>query len=565
MSKKRLLTLDDLYNYYSTHSRSTHFSSKDGSSPIVVQVPGHLTFDVDNTSTEGLLPVVLQSCHIGKNANKTIINEDVMTAALPSFSNRPILGYIHEVDGEWHFYKHNLHEDEDGEIVYDEIPVGIVPESCGAKLEYDEEKDKTYVVINGYIFEEYSKAAEILRREKECSVSVELSVREFSYNAKECCLVIEDMYFSGVTILGKHPDGEDVAPGMVGSNIKLADFSVKNNSLFADKYEKQIVEMQDKLDQLISCFNIDNSKKGGISMNHFEELLAKYSKTVEDITFEYECMSDVELDAKFEELFGEGETEPEDDSIVVENSDATEDVEESEETIVVEEDETPEEESETTEVTETIIENEVFTRTYELSHDDVRCALYALLAPYEEADNAYYYISEVFDDYFVYETWCGGGTIYGQAYVKDEETVSFDGERYELFRELLTASEKAELESIRSNYSAIAEKLKVYEDAEIEAKKVELLNAKDYASIRDNEVFAELVENHENITFEELQTKCDKILLDAVKSGKYSAVNSVDDDTTDDSIKTSKKQFANPTVTKSKPSRYGNLFAEKNK
>ena len=543
MGNKRLLTLDDLCNYYSTHSRSTHFSSKLSGSPVVVQVPGNLTFDANDNSTEGLLPVVLQSCHIGKNVNNTIIEESIMTNALPSFSNRPILGYIHEVDGEWHFYKHNLHEDEDGEIVYDEIPVGIVPESCCAKLEYDEEKDKTYVVINGYIFEEYSKAAEILKREKECAVSVELSIREFSYNAKEQCLVIEDFYFSGVTILGKHPDGEDVAPGMAGSNIKLADFSAKNNSLFADKYETQIIEMQEKLDKLISCFNIDNSKKGGISMNHFEELLAKYSKTVEDITFDYEGLSDEELDAKFEELFGEGKTEPEDDSVVVEDGGETEVVE------VVEE------ELETTEVVETVVENEVFTRTYELSHDDIRCALYALLVPYEEADNMYYYISEVFDDYFVYESWCNGGTIYGQAYVKDDETVSFDGERYELFRELLTASEKAELEAMRSNYTAISEKLKVYEDAEIEAKKTELLNANDYDSIRDNEVFAGLVEDHANISYDELQSKCDSILLDAVKSGKYSVVNSVDDAT-----KTSKKQFTNPTVKKSKPSRYGNLF-----
>ena len=334
-------------------------------------------------------------------------------------------------------------------------------------------------------------------------------------------------------------------PGMEGSNIKLADFSAKNNSLFADKYETQIIEMQEKLDKLISCFNIDNSKKGGISMNHFEELLAKYSKTVEDVTFEYEGMSDEDLDAKFEEMFGEVETEPEDDSVVVENSDETEEVD------------VTEEESETTEVVEAVVENEVFTRTYELSHDDIRCALYALLVPYEEADNTYYYISEVFDDYFVYESWCNGGTIYGQGYVKDEETVSFEGERYELFRELLTASEKAELEAMRSNYAAISEKLKVYEDAETEAKKVELLNAEDYASIRDNEVFAELVEDHANISFEELQAKCDKMLLDAVKSGKYSAVNDADGAT-----KTSKKQFTNPTVKKTKPSRYGKLFAK---
>ena len=282
-------------------------------------------------------------------------------------------------------------------------------------------------------------------------------------------------------------------------------------------------------------------------MNHFEELLAKYNKTVEDITFEYEAMSDEEIDAKFEELFSEGEIEPEDDSVVVENSDGTEDFE------------ATEEEPKTTETVEAVVENEVFTRTYELSHDDIRCGLYALLAPYEETDNTYYYISEVFDSYFIYESWCGGGTIYGQGYVKNEDAVSFEGERYELFRELLTASEKAELESMRSNYAAISEKLKVYEDAEIEAKKTELLNSEDYDSIRKDKVFAKLVEDHSNVSFEELQAKCDKILLDAVKSGKYSTVSA-----TEDGTKTSKKQFTNPTVKKTKPSRYGKLFAKEN-
>ena len=344
--------------------------------------------------------------------------------------------------------------------------------------------------------------------------------------------------------MGCDEEGNEINEGMVGSRADISEFCLEEKTY---AFQEQIIEMQEKLDKLISCFNIDNSKKGGISMNHFEELLAKYSKTVEDITFEYEGMSDEELDAKFEELFGEGNTEPEDDSVVVENSDETEEVEETEE------------ESETTEVVETIEEDTTFARTYELSHDDIRCALYTLLMPYEEADNTYYYISEVFDDYFVYESWCGS-TVFGQGYVKDEETVSFEGERYELFKELLTASEKAELEAMRSNYAAISEKLKVYEDAEIEAKKVELLNAEDYASVRDSEAFVELVKDHANISYEELQSKCDQVILDAVKSGKYSAANSADEIT-----KTSKKQFANPTVKKkTKPSRYGNLFAKEN-
>lgn len=542
--QSKILTLDSLYQFFVEQNKSVNFSVENSEKPIVVSIPGN--FEQSSDDMVGMLKLKLKVCHTELNRNGSYISEENMKKAIPSLKYRPLLAYIHTLpSGEDDFYAHNIEiiKDENGEekICYLEKQVGCFT-TDEPYLEYDEEMDKTYVIAHAVIPEEYTNAADIIRRKQGTKVSCELVINELAYNAKEKYLELIDFYFGGTTLLGCDEDGVEIGEGMLGSRADISEFCLEEKTY---AFQEQIIEMQEKLDKLISCFNIDNSKKGGISMNHFEELLAKYSKTVEDITFEYESMSDEELDAKFEELFGEGETEPEDDSVVVENSDETEEVEVSEE-------------AETTEVVEAIAEDEVFTRTYELSHDDIRCALYALLMPYEEADNTYYYISDVFDDYFVYESWCGGA-IYGQDYTKDEEVVSFDGERYELFRELLTASEKAELEAMRSNYAAISEKLKVYEDAEIEAKKTELLNADDYASIRDSKVFASLVEDHANITYEELQSQCDKMLLDAVKSGKYSAINS-----TDDATKTSKKQFTNPTVKKTKPSRYGKLFAKEN-
>ena len=544
--QSKILTLDSLYQFFVEQNKSVNFNVKNSEKPMVVSIPGN--FEQSSDDMVGMLKLRLKVCHTELNRNGSYISEENMLKAIPTIKYRPLLAYIHTLpSGEEDFYAHNIEivKDENGEekICYLEKQVGCFT-TDEPYLEYDEVADKTYVIAHAVIPEEYTSAADIIRRKQGTKVSCELVINELAYNAKEKYLELIDFYFGATTLLGCDEEGNEIGEGMIGSRADISDFCLEEKTY---AFQEQIIEMQEKLDKLISCFNIDNSKKGGISMNHFEELLAKYSKTVEDVTFEYEGMSDEDLDAKFEELFGEGEAEPEDDSVVVEDSDETEEVE------------VTEEESETPEVVEVVVENEVFTRTYELSHDDIRCALYALLAPYEEADNTYYYISEVFDSYFVYESWCGSGTIYGQGYVKGEDTVSFEGERYELFRELLTASEKAELEAMRSNYAAISEKLKVYEDAEIEAKKVELLNADDYASIRDNEVFAELVEDHANISFEELQSKCDKMLLDAVKSGKYSTVNTVDDAT-----KTSKKQFTNPTVKKTKPSRYGKLFAKEN-
>lgn len=554
---KRLLFIEDLYEFYSNkYKRSTHFDANKTGNPIVVQVHGKIHFDNSNKDTEGLLPVHLQACHTDLNINGSNINESVMTSALPSFSNRPILGYIHNVNGQDEFYSHNMHEDKDGNIVYDEVPVGIIPESCNAKLVYDEKKGKTYCEVDGYIFVEYSKAAEILQREGECSVSVELSIRELSYNAKEKYLDIEDFFFSGVTILGKTPDGDTVMPGMEKSNIKLADFSEKNNSLFA-KYENQLIEFQARLEKLEStCANTYYSEEGGNETNMFEKLLEKYSKTVEDITFDYTELSDEELEAKFAELFEEAETgtdgsgdEPSNDG----EDDGTADGAEG----------SDDDNDNGSDEGEGSAQFKKLVRTYEISHEDTRYALYVLLEEFESADNEFYFINAVYDTYFTYENW-SGDKIYGQAYTKDGDNVAFDGERYNLHRELLTDSEYAELQSMRSNYAALKEFKENVEKNELTAQKNELINSEKYAVIAEknesgeytNEAFAKLVSEMDNYSLADFEMQIKVIHSDYIAEHSNFSAN------TDGKKKmTSVKMFTD--INKGKKSnRYGNLFTK---
>lgn len=531
MAKKRLRYIEDLYDFYSNkYKRSTKFSAEKTGEPLVVQVHGRINFDESNKNKDGLLPVHLQSCHTDLNVNGSNIESSVMEAALPSFSNRPILGYIHKVttdenpEGQWEFYSHNMHEDENGDVVYDEYPIGIIPESCNAQLVYDEEKKKTYCEVDGYIFEEYSKAAEILQREEECSVSVELSIRELSYDAKQKFLNIEDFWFSGVTILGKTPQGNDVKPGMTGSNIKLADFSSKNNSLFED-YELKMVELQARIENLeTACFNKEQnssvhtlSKEGGNkeSMTKFEELLAKYNKTVEDVTFDYSELSDEELEAKFAKVFGEDNNTDGDnsgDNTANEPSNDNEDDGEN----------TTEPEGTTDGDNEGEGQNfENITKTFEISHDDIRYALYNLLSSYEDADNEWYYITGVYDSYFVYESW-DGGKIYGQKYTKDNDNVSFDGERYNLHKEYLTDSEYTEIQDMRSNYSSVVEELNTYKSAEVFADKMTVFDDEAYSEYLDTDEFKALMseDSVNKYSKEELSEKADATLGKLVKKNK---------------------------------------------
>lgn len=511
---KKLLFLEDLYEFYINKKEDIRFSSiENDNSPIVVQTHGNLNFE-KNTVSDGLMPVVLQACHTQKNINGSNINDDVMEDALPSFCNRPILGYIHTVNGQPEFYTHNLHLDDDGNVVYDEVPLGIIPESCNAKIVYDEEKQKKYVNIKGYIFEEYSKAAEILKRENECSVSVELAIEELSFNAKENILNIEKFHFNGVTILGKTEDGDEVRPGMVGSNIKIGDFSQDTNSIF-ENYENKLDSLRERLDEIISHFE-KNDKKGGMQMSKFEELLKKYDKTVDDIDFDYESLSDEELEVAFQKAF-DGNSNTDDGTN----------------------------------------EDDKFTKTFELSHDDIRCALYNLLIPFEESDNACYWISDVYDTYFVYEDW--NNHVYGQKYDVDGDNVTLDGERYNLHRELLTDSEFAELQSMRSNYAALvdfknetdAKELHSQREKVLTDKAYEIISAKDDEGNFINEPFAKLYENMDNYSPEELVKEV-KILVGeyALQGGNVKAKVEK---------KSGVKHFSNPNSNEKKTSKYGTL------
>ena len=559
---KRLLFIEDLYDYYSNeYKKSTHFSSQESGEPLIVQVHGKINFEESDKNKDGLLPVHLQACHTNLNVNNSNIEESVMLDALPSFSNRPILGYIHKVvtdenpDGQWEFYGHNCHE-ENGELVYDEVPIGIIPESCNAQLIYDKDKDKTYCEVDGYIFEEYSRASEILKREGECSVSVELSIRELSYEAKQRYLNIEDFWFSGVTILGKNEYGDEVKPGMTGSNIKLADFSADNNSLFT-KYENKMIEFQERLEKLEStCSNIQLSKEGGNdkNMDKFNELLEKYGKTADDIDFEYEDMTDEELESKFEEVFGKLE---ENSTSEPSNDEGTDDGDESEENPEVKEDNAcGGGGSGSKKKKKNSAENEPMTRTYEISHDDIRYALYNLLSSYEESDNDWYYITGVYDSYFVYESW-DGGKIYGQKYTKDNDNVAFDGERYTLHKEYLTDSEYTEIQNMRSNYSTIVNELNQYKYNEEFADKMTVFEDEAYTDYLETDEFKALMskETVDKYSKEELAEKADATLGKFVKSTK---TFSYTENKTKKPI-ASVKVFSDVNKTR-KPSRYGDLF-----
>lgn len=505
-------TIDDLYLFCKSNNFQK-FSSNEHGAPLIVQ--SIEVFESTDSSKDGLLDVKLKACHIGKNRNGSAISESVMNVHKNSFKGRPILGSIFKADtGEYEFHSHDMQFNEDGEVEYIEQPVGVISQLKDPYLEYDEEEDKTYLMVEGHVFEDYSKAAEILQRHKTCKCSVEIAVEDMSYNADEDYLSIDSFSFRGVTILGYEQDGEtEILEGMEGSRITIEDFSEKNNSMFSADCQNKLIETLDKINETLSMFTINNTNQEEVSneMGHFEELLEKYCIERDVIDFEFENLSDEELDAIFEERFGGSEAGNEEKP-------AEETFEEGSEEELT--DEKQEEEFEDDHEDEPA---DKFVLQYELSHDDIRSAIYSLLGA--ESEDAYYYtwIVEVYESKFIYQD-CTDGRFYRRNYSVDGDNVALGDESTEVFSEWLSKEEKDALETLKAEYAALKKFRDDYDAATIKAEKDEIFNYEKYSVLDGNEKFKQLKEDSEKFSVDEIKDKCKIIFAEHVmESGEYSA------------------------------------------
>ena len=568
---KKILTLDNLYQFFVEQNKTVNFSSKESGVPIVVKTNGF--FAETESDMPGMLKLKLKTCHIDTNRNGSHISKENMEKAMPTLKYRPILAYIHELeDGTKDFYAHNMEvvENEDGEVEinYLEKQVGCYT-ADEPWLEYDEEYDKTYVMAYAVIPEGYTETADIIRRKNGTKVSCELVINELAYNAKEKYLDLTDFYFGGCTLLGVDDEGNEIGEGMIGSrgDIEISDFCRKE-PVFT--HQDKLIEVLEKLNFTLESFHKENiviDKGGEGDMDKFNELLAKYGKTAEEIPFEVEGLSDEELEAKFEEEF-----ENADEGVVTEEDNV--------DPSVSDEDEGEEVVENTGEEVDVVVENaddgepevdegepvveEKFSKTFaiELSHEDVTYALYNLIAQYEEEDNELYFIRNTYDKYFIMQGWFGG-KLYKLDYEIDGENVSLKGERQQMFELIVSESEKLAIEKMREDYSALEAKyneLKAFKDnydaAQLKAQKDAIFAKPEYECLSENEDFKALIADAENYSVEEISTKADLVFAAHVKAAGAFSVKT-------EEKKEVKKLGLNFGAKETKKKPYGSLFDKK--
>lgn len=548
--QSKILTLDNLYQFFVEQNKTVNFSSKESGSPIVVTTNGNFA-EEQNNDMPGMLKLKLKNCHIDTNRNGSHISKENMEKAMPTLKYRPILAYIHELpDGIKDFYAHNIQieEDEDGDaqVVYLEKQVGCFTAE-NPWLEYDEEMDKTYVMAYAVIPEEYTEAADIIRRKNGTKVSTELVINELSYNAKEKYLDLTDFYFGATTLLGKDDEGREISEGMLGARADISDFCHKE-PVYA--FQDKMIEVLDKLNTTLSNFNNNSKEKGCDKMGKFEELLQQYNVTAEDITFEIEGLSDEELEVKFKEAFEDGTGAGDDLGTNKEIGDAS----------VPAGDTGVASMSEFThKKTCSVGEDGNMTVSFEISHEDIRGALYTLLEVYEQEDNEWYWVTNVFDNYFIFENW-DGNKLYKQSYAVDGDNVSLSGDRQEVFKMVLTESEKLAIEKMREDYAALEteyNELKMFKDnydaAQVKAQKDAIFARDEYSVLAEDEAFKTLMADAAKFSVEEVESKVKSIFADfVIKTGEFSAKK--------DDKKIGAMHFSTKSVDKTNKNPYGNLF-----
>lgn len=528
---KQILTLDSLYQFFVEQNKNVNFSSKETHSPIVVTTNGF--FETDETEMPGMLKLELKVCHTETNRNGSHISNSNMEKAMPTLKYRPILAYIHELeDGTKDFYAHNMEivEDENGEaeIHYIEKQVGCFT-ADNPWLKYDKEKDKTYVHAYAVVPEGYTEAADIIRRKNGTKVSCELVINELSYNAKEKYLDLTDFYFGGCTLLGVDEKGNEIGEGMLGARADISDFCHEEPTF---KFQDKMIEALEKLNATLSNFNMKFGEKGDDKMGKFEELLAKYGVTSEEVTFEIEGLSDEELEAKFAETFKEDTEDGDEGTVEGDNEgEGTEsDGEEAENEGSEDEGAGEDEGTFVSRKSYSIDDNGNATVTFEISHEDIRGALYNLISIYDEEDNEWYFITNVYDDYFIFENWMGD-KLYKQSYEVDGDNVSLSGDRQEMFKMILTESEKLAIEKMREDYSVLEGKyneLKAFKDnydaTELKTKKDAIFTREEYSILAEDEAFKSLIADAEKFSVDEVEAKAKAIFADyVIKTGEFSA------------------------------------------
>jgi hypothetical protein len=448
---------------------------------------------VKNVLDDRFMKVKVWIAHTGENRNNCIFSKDVLESMIPSLANVPILGYIAEnSDGEADFRGHEerlMVENNEIKLKYFGRAYGLIPSEHNARFEmrYGEDGvEREYLVCDGLIWRKFPEVEEIFDRDSGFkSQSMELQASSVKgYKNDEGLFVFTQAKFEGACLLG-----EDVTPAMISSTIEK--FSVAN-TIKAD--------LSEMLTEFNSYFSA-TKEKGDETVPTNEEV-----KETEQTEFTEETPVE---ETPVEE-------QPKDDA----PADNFEEETPSEEETPAEENPTEFEEEKPAVVEETPAEEPTkFTRTFELSHDDIRWGLYNAIDEHDSFKDSWVWISKVYDNHAIIEDE-DKGKFFKINYVKHENAVSL-GEFEELFPMFLTQDEKSVVDSTRNNFEAMETEVKELREFKSNIELVEKeQKLSQYSNTLSEDEFKSIKDNLSKFSMEDIEKEIGFMLL---KKNHFSA------------------------------------------
>lgn len=554
VKKKKMLTVEDLYKFC-LETNFAKFSAKESGYQLAVQVP--TTFEIDDTSDDnhrGMMRLKFRILHDGKNRNGSYVSHNAAVKASNTIADRPIMAAIHQLDdGSWDFKSHEMEiiKNDEGkpEINYIEKQVGSFS-SEKPFWEHDDELDKDYLCAYGYVAEEYTKAADIIREKGWTKNSCELVIEEMAFNAKEKQLELNSFYLSASTLLGCEDDGTPIGEGMLGSRADIADFSVENNSVFSQN--KQVIELLSDIKSKLDNLNINEiygKEEHEPMKKKFEEdseVAEAEVKETPSATFDGEPGEEnPEDDPNYYEEEGSGDGEggndndppaddptdpPADDPVdppvddpVDPPVDPPADDDDEPETIPLgqkDDDDTAGSAKKSVNSIEYAVTIDGIKKEYSVTLRDKLMALTTLINDnYGEMDGCYYDcdVDEDNKTVIMHDYW--NNKHYRQLYSVKKGVYSLKGDRTEIFVQYLSQDEIDALEQMKANYSSIQDRLSQYES---EPDKIKLIQSKDYAQIVNTDAYQHLAkrETYFSMSIDEVRDALDNMLLDFAKHNK---------------------------------------------
>ena len=262
------------------------------------QIYGTLGNLVRFSNDSRFLSCILKVCHDGDNVNATnFAKEDMLRCAEQSIRECPILGsvVVDEDTGEKRLNGHDMEtvlvETDEGyqlKVNHIERIYGFIPHDAKVWMEYDVEREKTYVLTNGVLWANYLDDVEDILNKKdgETDISMEITV-DNSTMGMNGIEQIKDFRFLGITMLHDRP-------AMEGANLRLANF--------------QMDELKTSLQEMMKMYAIE--MEGGENMDKdkvvepevkeedFEEVPAETEEKVEEVVEDEDKKEEDEDDKK---------------------------------------------------------------------------------------------------------------------------------------------------------------------------------------------------------------------------------------------------------------------------